>query len=273
MMLKQVILQSSSPMTLDIDNADPAEVLILTSITGLDPVDLTLFTGDFARDNGYYQGRRANRRNPVFNFKINPDYVNNISVSDVREGLYRTFMEPQAGSDGLQVTLKDDKKPDRYFIGYAEKFPSEIFVQKPTAQISMICVDSYLRSVLETDVSNPAGWVSVPFTYDGSADTGVEVTLKVTAVVNQVVLNFGNQLMTLSKPSNFAVNDVIVINTNTGSRAITLNGVDVMALLTTDSKWGSLSASAMTLSTYALAPSDGKSVITRYKYRSAWWGV
>lgn len=272
-MLKQVILQASTPMTIDIDNADPEEVLILKSISGLSPADLTLFTGDFARDGGYYQGRRATKRNPVFNFKLNPNYVDDISVSDVREGLYSTFLEPQALTDGLQVTLKDDRKPDRYFIGYSEKWTGEIFTDKPDAQISMICVDPYLRSVTETVATNAGGWVSVPFTREGSADTGVEVTIKVTAVVNQVVLSINGQLMTLSKPTNFAVNDIIVINTNTGSRSIKLNGVDVMALLTASSKWLGLTTPAITLATYGLVAADGKAVITQYKYRGAWWGV
>lgn len=58
-MLNQVILQSSSPMTLDIDNADPEEILILKSISGLTPADVNLFTGEYARNGGYYQGRRV----------------------------------------------------------------------------------------------------------------------------------------------------------------------------------------------------------------------
>lgn len=272
-MLTQVILQSSTPMTLDIDNADPDEVLILTSISGLSPADLTLFTGDFARDGGYYQGRRATKRNPVFNFKINPDYLLDVSVSDVRESLYRTFLEPQALTDGLQVTLKDDRKPDRYFICYTEKWNGEIFEKSPKAAISTVCVDPYLRSVLETNEVNAGGWVSVPFTYDGSADTGIEVTIKVQAITDQVVLSINGQLMTLSKPDNFAVDDIIVINTSTGSRQITLNGTDVMALLTASSKWLTLNTSAITLSTYGTVAADGDAVITEYTFRSAWWGV
>lgn len=272
-MLQQVILQSSSPMTLDIDNADPDELIILKSISGLSPADLTLFTGDFARDGGYYQGRRATKRNPVFNLKLNPNYVDDISVSDARELLYRVFLEPQSLTDGLQVTLIDDRKPDRYFVCYTEKWDGELFEQKPVAVISTICVDPYLRSVNETVGDNPGGWVSTPFAYDGSADTGIEVTMKVTSITNQVVMDINGQKMTLSKPSNFAINDIIVINTTTGSRKITLNGADVMALLTASSKWIGLTNPDVVLSTYGTVPADGKAVITGYKFRSAWWGV
>lgn len=272
-MLQQVILQSSTPMTLEIGNANPDEILILKSISGLTPADLTLFTGDYAGPGGYYQGRRASKRNPVFNFKLNENYEEDIVISDVRELLYRTFYEPQALTDGLQVTLIDDRKPDRYFICYAEKWDGEIFEQKPSAGVSTLCVDPYLRSVLETEEVNAGGWVSTPLDYEGSTDTGIEVIIKVTSITNQVVFSIDGELMTLSKPSNFAVNDLITINTEEGSRAIKLNGSDVMALLTADSEWIQLTAQDTTLSTYGTVVGDGKSVITSYKYRAAWWGA
>jgi hypothetical protein len=80
--------------------------------------------------------------------------------------------------------------------------------------------------------------------------------------------------MTLNKPSGFAVNDVIDINTVIGApRSIKLNGVDVMALLSADSKWIDLSAVNSVLSTYGTAPGDGRTVITHYGYRASWWGI
>lgn len=271
-MLKQVILQSSTPMTLNIDNADPAEILILTGISGLSPADLTLFTGDFARDGGYYQGRRVTKRNPVFTFKLNEDYKNGISISDVREILYKMFLEPQAQTDGLQVTVKDDKKPDRYFICYTEKFDSALFSKDTTAQISTICVDPYLRSTQETVYSVP-GLVSTSFDYDGSADSGFETTMKVTSVTNTVVLNLNGVEMRLVNSSNFSVNDIVVINTNGGQRRITVNGVDSMGLLTAASKWLTITRPDNVISCSGGVVGDGKVNIIQYKYRSAWWGV
>lgn len=272
-MLTQVVLQSANPMTFDIAAADPDEIIILQSISGLSPADLTLFTGDFSGNGGYYQGRRADKRNPVFNLKLNPDYANDIEVSDIREMLYRQFLEPTASGDGLQVLLKDDRKPDRYFICYTEKFPVDIFDKSTKAQISTICVDPMLKSAAETTASNPGGWVSVPITYDGSADTGIEVTLKVATAGTQVVLANNGKLMKLVKSTNFAVNDVIYINTKIGERAIQLNGVDVMALLSADSSWITLAQAGNTLEAYGTASGDGAALITDYTFRSEWWGV
>ena len=272
-MLTQVILQTADPMTFNIDAVDPDEIVVLKSISGLSPADVTLFTGDFAKNGGYYQGRRIAKRNPVFNLKLNPDYVNDVEVSDIREMLYRQFLEPQADSDGVQVLLKDDRKPDRYFIGYTESFPADIFTDRPTAQISTICVDPMLKSALETTETNPAGWVSVPVAYDGSADTGLEATMKVAVAGTQMTLENNGAVMKLVKGTPFAVDDIIYINTKQGERQITLNGVDVMALLTGDSKWITLNQASNTLQAYGTAPADGDVVVTDYTYRSEWWGV
>lgn len=272
-MLTQVVLQTANPMTFNIDAVDPDEIVTLKSISGLSPADVILFMGDFATKGGYYQDRRPARRNPVFNLKLNPDYVNDIEVSDIREMLYRQFLEPQPTTDGVQVLLKDDRKPDRYFIGYTEKFPSDIFTDKPSASISMVCVDAMLYSALETTDSNPAGWVSVPVAYEGSADTGIEVTMKVAVAGNEATLENNGVIMKLVKPTGFAVNDVIYINTKQGERQITLNGVDVMALLTGTSRWITLSQASNTLNAYGTVAADGSVLVTDYTYRAEWWGV
>lgn len=272
MTLKQVILQTSTPKTLDLDNVDPANTLILKSLSGLSSTDVTLFTGDFARDGGYYQGRRAGKLNPVFNFKINPDYTNNVSANQIRESLYRMFHEPD-DTDGLVVTLKDDVMADRYFVGYTEKIEADMFAKEMAAQVSMLAVDPYIRSSSETVVTD-TGLVSTTIAYSGTADTGIELYLKINTATSTVNVSLAGQSLLLTKPSgSYAVNDVIYINTNTGSRAIKLNGVDIMAHLSSTSKFVNLRRASNAFSTYGASAGDGKVVLTQYKYRAAWWGI
>lgn len=272
-MLQTVVLETANPMTLAIGDADPDELLILTSISGLDPADVTLFTGDFARDGGYYQGRRVGQRNPVFNFKINPNYKDDIDASDARAILYRQFLEPEVDSDAVQVRLVDDRNPDRYLFCYTEKLPADIFVQKPTAQVSTICVDPYLRSVNATVAANAQGWLTAPVQYDGTADTGFQVTIKVVIPTSQVILSNNGLFMKLVKGTPFVAGDIITIDTTKGNRSIKLNGVDIMALLTGDSSWLYLGQVSNTLRAYGTTPSDGIATVTAYSYRSAWWGI
>jgi len=277
-MLQQVVLQTATPMVLDIDSVDPDELIIIKSISGLDPADVTLFTGDFARDGGYYQGRRSSGRNPVFNLKLNPDYKNDVEVSDIREMIYSMFFEPDNAPEangnvpvGLQVTLIDDRKPDRYFVGYTEKLPSDIFSRETTGQVSMLCVDPFLKSVNPAVATDPVGWVQTDITYEGTAKTGVEMTFKVKQATPTMTVDVNNQKMTLTKA--FAVNDVVVINTLIGSRKITLNGVDIMAALSPTSMWIQLHKGVNTVKTYGGAANDGKVVMSGYTYRAAWWGI
>lgn len=270
-MLTSVIAQTSSPMTFQVENADPDEILLIKSISGLSQAKATLFMGDFARAGGYYQGRRPDRRNPVLNFKINPNYKLDIEASDIRELLYRTFMEPLPGSDGVQVLVKDDRRPDRYFIGYCESVEADIFEKELSATVSMLCTDPYLRSVEEVHQSHPNGWYTVPFQYEGSADTGIEVTLKVLAPTTAINLVTSTQTMTFA--GQFAVGDILKVNTNHGSRQVLHNGVDAMARLSSTSSWLEIREPEYFLKSYGSTANDGRVVITDYRYRAAWWGI
>lgn len=270
-MLTQAIVQSSVPMVLDIESVDPDEILILKSISGLSSPGVTLYLGEFAREGGYYQGRRAKPLTPVFNFKINPSYANDIEASDVREILYRTFMNPLPDSDGVQVTVKDDRKPDRYFIGYAEGIEADMFEKELTGMISMVCNEGYLYSTAETTGSNAGGWFVSPIIYDGSADTGLEMTFKVLATASQITIKNNTEEMILD--GSFVINDIISINTSEGFRHIKRNGVDIMVSFRAGSDWIYLKQAVNAMTIFGAVANDGKVVMTSYKYRSKWWGI
>lgn len=270
-MLQQVVLHADAPMTLDIDGVDPDEIIIIQSISGLDPADVTLFTGEYSRDGGYYQGRRSGTRNVVFNLKLNPNYKDDIEVSDIREMLYAMFYEPSEDGDQLQVTLKDDRKPDRYLFGVTEKMPAEIFSRDTKAQVSMLCVDPFLKSVDAFNYVDAVGWTSLPIEYEGSAKAGLIMDLKVKTATAVLNLELGNIKMTLTKA--FAVNDLIEINTIPGERYIRLNGVDIMAALTSGPEWVRLRKGINDFKVYGGVDGDGKVALMEYRYREAWWGV
>lgn len=270
-MLNQVILQAATPKTLDIDAVDPDEVIIIKSISGLLPSDLTLFTGDYARDGGYYQGRRVGKRNPVFNLKLNPDWANNVSMTAIRQELYRLFYQPTPGVDGLMVVLKDDDLPDLYFVAYPETWTGDLFSQDTSAQISMICVDPYLLSVDPVSDSDATGWLSLPLEYEGSAETGLSLTIAVKATTSKVTVDLNGLKMTLN--GSFVNGDTITINTSAGSRSIKKNGVDIMVALEGGSTWLTLDRPSNLIKVYGSAVSDGKAALTAYIYRGAWWGI
>lgn len=276
-MLQQIVVQNTPPMTFDIDSVDPSETLIVKNISGLLASDVTLFTGDFAGEGGYYQGRRSGKRNPVITFKLNPDYAADIDISDIRDTLYRQFYQPNGSfgsKGGVKILLKDDRRPDRYFIGYVEKYAGELFSKEQEAQISMLCMEPYLLSETESFFFDAVGWVSTAFTYDGTAETGLDVAIKIKTATNVVVLDLNGDKMTINKPSGtFAVGDTISINTNDGTRYVRHNGVDVMAMLTTNSVWLKVEKPDNIIKTHGSVVGDGKTAIETYQFRSAWWGI
>lgn len=272
-MLQQVVIETSTPMTLDIESVDPEEILILESISGLDPAKLTLFTGSYAGNGGYYQGRRINERNPVFNFRINPDYVNDVDASEIRAMLYQMFLDPSAGSDSVQVRLVDDKEADRYFICYPEDFVADIFSDKPKAQVPSKCVDPFIKSVAAVTVNDAVGIISTTVERDGTADCGIELTIKVKTATNTVNVYIGTQKMTLTRTANFAVNDIIYVNTIERQRSVKLNGVDALNLMGPGSTWIQLNSPSSILKIDGGVAADGKAVITQYIYRANWWGI
>lgn len=270
-MLTRAIIQTSTPMTLDIEDVNPDDILILTGISGLSRAGADLFIGEFAGEGGYYQGRRSKKRTPVFNFKINPDYANDIEASDVREMLYRMFMEPSATSDAVQVLLVDDRKPDRYIRVYTEDIEASHFDKEMTAMVSTVCTDAYLRSAEETTAVNLSGWLSVPLTYEGTADTGFDIVIKIMVSNNGIVVENNGETMTLTH--DFVVGDTVTIGTQQGDRYVRNNGTDIMASLAAGSKWLKLAEASNTLRVYGDAPGDGQAVVIGYTYRAAWWGV
>lgn len=272
-MLDQLVLQTTNPLTLNITAVDPDEILVVKSISGLTSGGVTPYTGDFAREGGYYQGRRAKNLTPTITLKLNPDYKNEISVSAIREILYRTFYDPQLESDAIPILLKDDELADRILYGYTEDINTEQFSKEQTAMVSMVCTDPYLKSAAETSAADAAGWLSLPIAYDGSAATGMEMTIKVKTATNTVTVNLNGKILQLVVPGTYAVNDIIVINTTGGSRKITLNGVDVMAHMTAPSVWLQLDRSANLIKTSGAVDGDGKAALMSYKFRSSWWGI
>lgn len=270
-MLDTVVVQSATPLTLNLTNVDPLEMFILKSISGLTSSKVGLFTGDYASEGSYYQGRRPDRLTPVFTIKMNPDYTDDVDLSDLRDRLYRAFYQPLPGSHGVKVVLKDDRRPDRYFVGYTEHVNTDQFSKSRDIQVSMVCMDPNLYSDALSVGSDPVGWGSLPITYDGSAQTGIKVVLKVNTATSVVTFELNGNKMILNR--SFSVGEVITIDTRKGTRCIKIGALDVMATLDPTSTWVKLDREANTMKAYGSVSGDGKAVITSYEYRSEWWGL
>lgn len=281
-MLTRVDVQSENPFYLNIRDAKPTDSIIVEKIEGLGPPDVDLFMGDYARDGGFYSGRRVPPRTVTITLKLNPNYALGESVSGLRTMLYKAFLDPYIGSDSPSLILKDDEFPDRYLLGFTEKFETEVFSNETYAIVTMRCPNPFLWDMQVS--TKPGAGPSIPFTYLGSAETGLELRATVTVPTSylQFVLNspaYGTLL--LSNSGGFLVDDKIYIDTRPGSRKIqltrTVNGSaitqDILFTKSSNSKWLELHSRDNLLKAYGLNENQIVANLTEVRFRAAHWGV
>jgi hypothetical protein len=259
------------PRTFTIGGVNPDDTIILKSISGLSPSDVTLFTGDFAGNGGYYQGRRVPGRNPVFTFKLNPSFstTGGRSVSSLRRELYAMFYEPTYNDNGLQVDIFDDEIGKVSMKVYADKTQNDMFSQDTSVQISTQCMEAFLMG---PQVSATPNAISVPITYAGSAPAGFDsLQIKAASAGTQFSVQIANKTMTWVGA--IAANDIFTIGTEEGNLFIKKNGVDALGGLSAASQWVTLAPGANTLATWGNASGDGKTSITSYAYTPKYWGL
>lgn len=275
-MLTRVDVQSENPFYLQIRDARPTDSIIVEKIEGLDPPDIDLFVGDYARDGGFYSGRRVPPRHPVLTLSLNPNYKENESASGLRKLLYRAFVDPFDGIDSVSLILHDDEIADRYITGNTEKFECDIFSDDPVATISMTCPNPYLLDVALTSI--PAVGPQLSFPYLGSAETGFE--LYVTILINTSVLkiNLNGRIMVIT--FDFQAGDVFYINTNRGSRKLTMTRVissvpttiDILYALTTTT-WVDIHAESNVMKVYGALTTNLIAKMTQLNFRGMHWGI
>lgn len=276
MLTKVSMTGIATPREFTIGGVDPDDTIILKSISGLTPSDATLFTGDYAGNGGYYQGRRFGGRNVVFNFKLNPDYsVGGRSVSSLRQELYSMFIEPTYYQDYLQVFLYDDEEDPRTVNVYYDKYQGDIFSQDTSVQISTQCVDPYIIGQFIQYFAPSGGVLSVPVQHNGTAPTGLQVNVVANVTTTQFSVDFWGKKMTYV--GDVQAGDIFTIITEDGNQAITRyrapNIVSVLGGLTADSQWLTVNKGLGTLRAYGPAVGDGKMAITGYHFTEKWLGV
>jgi hypothetical protein len=228
---------AETALALPILGVTPKESLLIRKVTGLDAPDRDLFIGDFARDGGIYQGSRVGTRNVVMTLDLNPNPALGETVRGLRDLLYKTFMDPLIDADHVELVLHDDDDNMRNLYGYTETLETEIFDVETLAQISMICPDPYIRDLTETVHFNSTGtWLLVPFTYNGTAETGFEVEVNVSSDVPSITLTNNGKSMVVTDA--FLANDVLYVNTNRGTRDVRKATVtQVNAIRTANPTW------------------------------------
>jgi hypothetical protein len=268
-MLTRVIVNNENPLGLKIRDARPTDSIIVEKIDGLHPPAIDLFLGDYARDGGYYSGRRVGNRNIVLTLKINPNYALDETVDGLRQMLYRAFIEPRLAGDDLELILEDDTLQDRITTGYVEKFEADPFSADLSVQISIICPNPYLLDRVEKEVLANGPTVTKVL-YTGTAEAGLEIEAEFTSSSASLVFGMnGKNLTTLNY--GFQQGDRVFVNSRPGEKRIQVlrAGVytDILYSMTATSEWMQLHAPSNTF--FTVGPANIKSI----KYRPTHWGI
>lgn len=278
-MLTRVDVQSENPFYFNIAEASPRDSIIITKIEGLDPPAVDLYMGEYARDGGFYTGRRVARRNPVLYFLLNPQYDKGETVSGLRELVYKAFLDPRPDDDELSLVLHDTEKPLRKVTGHVEKIETDIFSKDGRdIQVSMLCANPYILNLEPTEV-NTSGPVAL-FEYPGSAETGFEMDLSMTVSSDELFVRVNSdKVFALDYP--FQAGDRVLINSNRGEERIQrirgTNTQDILYAMTANSSWPQLHSSFNSVRVYGtpVMSSDTPAVanINSLKFQATYWGV
>lgn len=294
---------SRKTLELPIFGVTTKDSLLVRKVTGLSPPDVDLFIGDYSRDGGTYQGRRVGSRNVVMTLDLNPNPALGETVSGLRNLLYKTFIDPLVNADFIELQLHDEAGGIRNLAGYTERFETEIFDIDTMAQISMVCPDPYIRDLNETLLTNASStWISVPFVYGGTAETGFEVEINISTNTTALTLVNNGQRMRMDFGTTLTSTDVIYINTNRGHRDIrkaSASAVSAMKAafpnetlgktwtrlvtegsttpligsLAFDARWLELHAQSNTMFVYGSTENSLVAGIKNLAYKASYWGV
>ena len=286
-MLTAVGIQGEVEMIIPILGIGPRESILIRKITGLSPADINLFVGDYSRDGGFYQGRRVGKRNPVITLDLNPNPALGETVSGLRELLYRVFLNPMIDKDYVQLNLYDDLGRILTTRMYAEKFEGELFDVDTTLQISTIAPDPYLYESTPIVLDTPGAWTNFVFPYTGTAETGLKMTIDITASCTNLTVNLNDRIFQIAGYS-FIPGDVVSINSVRGQSSLTVKHTSdvvesLLGRLTSASEWpelhsrfntGPVDSENQSISVYESLPSDPVvATIRDITFTQAYWGI
>lgn len=146
-MIKSVTIVNYMNEKIVIDIFNPSTSgLQIRKIDGLGPVKANITTTPIVTSDGdIYNSARADKRNIVLElgFQMERD-LDLPSIEHVRQMTYKYFpLKSQ-----VKINIKTDNR-DLYTYGYVESNEPNIFSDDETAQISLICPNSYFTSEVE----------------------------------------------------------------------------------------------------------------------------
>lgn len=254
-MIKSITVTNHLGNSVELSLTNPWDTgLVITSITGLGPPKATINSTDLAMGDGAaYNSARIDKRNIVFNFQLvealDSDGKVIKTVEQVRLDTYRYFPDKKK----VNLIFETDTRYGE-IEGYVESNEPDIFQQKETQQISIICPFPFFKSNLAPIALNGVeGEFELPFSneslteplinfgeivgdmgssiyYDGDVEAGVVITMKIfgetrgitmvnTTSRERMYFDTGRiQALTGDSESDLKAGDIVTISTIDGDK-------------------------------------------------------
>lgn len=212
----------------------PSGKFTVTSISGLLPpsADINNFTAGNA-DGAVFNGARLQPRNIVITI------LPNFPVEKNRLSLYEVFRVKKL----VTVHYKNASR-DIQIEGYVESVIGELFSQSQTIQVSILCLDPYLKNAAEIvdDLSAIIDMFEFPFstedegivfseiaqtnsviiTNNGEAEAGLIIKLRTTGTVKNPIIYDATNVTGFGLNFTMLAFDEITIDTRRGKKSVTL---------------------------------------------------
>lgn len=244
----EIINNKNERTTIMLANPSPSGFLI-TNIDGLDAPKGTINMIERTRQDGsVYNGSRSNSRNIVITLEYFLDNTNKDSIEDLRHKTYRLF---PVGENITLIFTSNERKVK--FSGYVESNEVNLFSQKESSQISIMCEKAYGQGLDGTIdyFSGATPLFEFPFSNESLTEpliefgelycvyskmvdvqsevkTGFIMTVEFKESVNGIIVSNLTNGQSMKINGLFGNGDILVVNTIVGQKACTLNGNNIL---------------------------------------------
>lgn len=223
-MLYKMEARNSRGAVLELSLEDISDGFALLDVDGLDPVDASISSSDFAQQDGAeFESARRIPRNLTAKISLEPQDSSQ-TVRGLRRILYSFFMPKKEvklrffDTDGLTVDIS----------GYVESLKSKFFSKEPSVDISIMCLKPDLIEIESSGFSGDTTDTTdeVPIVYEGSIETGLKFTLYVDRTISELTIYMRGpddvvKSMDIAIPMESG--DILEISTVPGDKYATLN--------------------------------------------------
>lgn len=271
-MLHTVEIYNDQNEVLSLPLETPVQGISLVAIDGLDPVEATFITSDFAVIEGEeYQGANTGGRD--INLKVGFDLGYTSASVQSRRDLFNKFLRPKKP---VKMVFKRLGKPDVYIDGRSRDVQAPLFMQDPEAVASIRCFKSPFISEIEKTHTGTASTTNQSFTlnYPADEETGVLFSIYLPDAIGLVRVevsqpNGATQVMTLQ--SNFQVGDYIEVNTKDSEKGVWVTSLlgerrKLLSAFAPGSDWIKLKEGANNIVVYKQGTPAGYDMVYRERF-------